>query len=473
MTEGLQKGELMAVGVVQNGYENQAYSYSTQGKMQAGGFDVQMALAAKSGEESENMSVANTSYVDMPEMSNANKEFNKEAAMQLIAKHREELYEKLKNNDTEESFQIGGTSFTLKEWEKLLEEFDSVQEEIRKQMALEQARRQENITSTAEMEETTSVTAKDSADVAKTAGVTQTNFTTGVEETEGTLDDSVVESLTAESTTFTYSSNNDDKKYIMWYTQEGMYCREEGQIVGYHFRMTFEDESEYEKVKDFFGRVPENVNMTFAGNRIFWQKLLAGEVNEEGFIEWMKTCPDGYKTEDITYSKNGSLLLDREKAGYAVYMNPFLANMVHPGVEMEEYQADSLLRRYPLKQNAREALETMFDDVAEGVEVAWKKAQEDAGVDATGIHEDGTLFFISEFMKQWQIRQNRGYDTIRVFGKSMESAINYAKKALHSLQNPTIRETNMNYAVYKEKEEEFYERFIENLEYYQKYGKLE
>lgn len=410
MTEGLQKGELMAVGVVQTGYENQAYSYSTQGKMQAGGFDVQMALAAKSGEENENMSVANTSYVGVPEMSNANKEFNKEAAMQLIAKHREEL---------------------------------------------------------------TSVTAKDSADVAKTAGVTQTNFTTGVEETEGALDDSVVESLTAESTTFTYSSNSDDKKYIMWYTQEGMYCREEGQIVGYHFRMTFEDESEYEKVKDFFGRVPENVNMTFAGNRIFWQKLLAGEVNEEGFIEWMKTCPDGYKTEDITYSKNGSLLLDREKAGYAVYMNPFLANMVHPGVEMEEYQADSLLRRYPLKQNAREALETMFDDVAEGVEVAWKKAQEDAGVDATGIHEDGTLFFISEFMKQWQIRQNRGYDTIRVFGKSMESAINYAKKALHSLQNPTIRETNMNYAVYKEKEEEFYERFIENLEYYQKYGKLE
>lgn len=427
-------------------------------------------------EKLENVSVENTSYIGKPEMSSSNEEFNKEEAMKLIAEHREELYEKLKNNDTEESFQIGGTSFTLKEWEKLLEEFDAVQEEIRKQMAEEQAKRQENTTSTAEIEETTSVTAKDSDDVAKAAGVTQTNSTTGVEETEGDVDDSVVGSLTAESTTFTYSSSNEnepDKKYITWYTEEGIYCREEGQVVGYHFRMTFVDESEYEKVKSFIDSVPENVNMTFAGNRLFWKELLEGKVNEEGFIEWMKTCPDGYKTEDITYSKNGSLLLDQEKVGYAVYMNPFLANMVHPGEEMEEYQADSMLRRYPLRQNAIDAVDTMFDDTAKGVEEAWKKAQEEAGLDATGVCEDGTLFFISEFMKQWQIRQNRGYDTIRVFGKSMESAMNYAKKALHSLQNPTIRETNMDYAVYKDKEEEFYERFIENLEYYQKYGKLE
>lgn len=412
MTDGLQKGELMAIGAVQTGYENQVYSYSAKTTAQAEGFESEITSAIASNNADE--AVNETGY-------------NETGKMDYISQILVTQVENRENGVTNPNDVFGN-----------------------------------------------SATAKDSADVAKAAGVTQTNPTTGVTETE--VDDSVVESLTAESTTFTYSSSNEnepDKKYITWYTEEGIFCREEGQVVGYHFRMTFEDESEYEKVKSFIDSVPENVNMTFAGNRLFWKELLEGEVNEEGFIEWMKTCPDGYKTEDITYSKNGSLLLDQEKVGYAVYMNPFLANMVHPGEEMEEYQADSMLRRYQLRQNAMDAVDTMFDDTAKGVEEAWKKAQEESGLDATGVYEDGTLFFISEFMKQWQIRQNRGYDTIRVFGKSMESAMNYAKKALHALQNPTIRETNMDYAVYKEKEEEFYERFIENLECYQKYGKLE
>lgn len=402
----------MAIGAVQTGYENQVYSYSAKTTAQAEGFESEITSAIASNNADE--AVNETGY-------------NETGKMDYISQILVTQVENRENGVTNPNDVFGN-----------------------------------------------SATAKDSADVAKAAGVTQTNPTTGVTETE--VDDSVVESLTAESTTFTSSSSNEnepDKKYITWYTEEGIFCREEGQVVGYHFRMTFEDESEYEKVKSFIDSVPENVNMTFAGNRLFWKELLEGEVNEEGFIEWMKTCPDGYKTEDITYSKNGSLLLDQEKVGYAVYMNPFLANMVHPGEEMEEYQADSMLRRYQLRQNAMDAVDTMFDDTAKGVEEAWKKAQEELGLDATGVYEDGTLFFISEFMKQWQIRQNRGYDTIRVFGKSMESAMNYAKKALHSLQNPTIRETNMDYAVYKEKEEEFYERFIENLECYQKYGKLE
>lgn len=426
-------------------------------------------------EKLENMSVANPSYVNKPEMSNANEEFNKEEAMQLIAEHREELYEKLKNNDTEESFQIGGTSFTLKEWEKLLEEFDSVQEEIRKQMAEEQAKRQEYSTSTAEVEETTSVTAKDSTDIAKTAGVTQTNPIAGVTETEETEDNSVVESLTAESTTFTYSSSEEgepDKKYITWYTEEGIYCREEGQTTGYHFRMTFDDESQYEKVMDFLDRVPEKVNMRFAGNRYFWEKLLAGEVNEEGFLNFLEEHPDGYTLEDITYDNNGSLFFDREKTEYATYLNPFMGNMVYKKEDIEEFTADLMLREFGQNPYARNAKETMFDHCAEGVKEAWERAQKTAGVDAVGINDDGTLSYISEFMKQWQIRFNRADDYMDILGSTIESALAYAKEALHSIQNPVVRETNMSYAKSKEKEEIFYQQFIENLEYYQKHGKL-
>ena len=44
----------------------------------------------------------------------------------IISERRNEIYEKLKNGDTEESFQIGGSSFTEKEWDKLLSEVDAV-----------------------------------------------------------------------------------------------------------------------------------------------------------------------------------------------------------------------------------------------------------------------------------------------------------------------------------------------------------
>lgn len=46
----------------------------------------------------------------------------------------EEILEKLENGETEVSYQIGGQSFTEREWDKLLEKFDAEQETIREQM---------------------------------------------------------------------------------------------------------------------------------------------------------------------------------------------------------------------------------------------------------------------------------------------------------------------------------------------------
>lgn len=50
--------------------------------------------------------------------------------MQEIRKKIEELYDKVKKGETEQSFQIGASSFTLKEWERFIERFDKVQEEL-------------------------------------------------------------------------------------------------------------------------------------------------------------------------------------------------------------------------------------------------------------------------------------------------------------------------------------------------------
>ncbi len=59
----------------------------------------------------------------------------------ILSERKSEIYEKLKNGDTEESFQIGGSSFTEKEWDKLLSEVDDITEEMREAMREEHQKR--------------------------------------------------------------------------------------------------------------------------------------------------------------------------------------------------------------------------------------------------------------------------------------------------------------------------------------------
>lgn len=60
---------------------------------------------------------------------------------QAIADRKEEIAEKLRRGDTQEKFQIGADSYTLEEWERMMEQFDSL-EEIIKQMLSERVKEQ-------------------------------------------------------------------------------------------------------------------------------------------------------------------------------------------------------------------------------------------------------------------------------------------------------------------------------------------
>lgn len=62
---------------------------------------------------------------------------------QFLLDKKNEVYQKLKNGDTEISYQTGAQSFTQKEWDKLLAEFDDAQEEVRKLMREEQEKKAE------------------------------------------------------------------------------------------------------------------------------------------------------------------------------------------------------------------------------------------------------------------------------------------------------------------------------------------
>ena len=54
--------------------------------------------------------------------------------MAFLKEKSEEILEKLRNGETEAEYPIGGESYTEREWDKLLEKFDDIQEDVRRKM---------------------------------------------------------------------------------------------------------------------------------------------------------------------------------------------------------------------------------------------------------------------------------------------------------------------------------------------------
>lgn len=51
--------------------------------------------------------------------------------MELIANYKKEIFDKVKNNETEEEIQTGGASYTQSKWRKLMESVDQQIEDVR------------------------------------------------------------------------------------------------------------------------------------------------------------------------------------------------------------------------------------------------------------------------------------------------------------------------------------------------------
>jgi hypothetical protein len=58
---------------------------------------------------------------------------SKSDLMNCISDRKNEIMDKLSNGDTEESFQIGGASYTQTEWDKLLGKVDANIDEIKEE----------------------------------------------------------------------------------------------------------------------------------------------------------------------------------------------------------------------------------------------------------------------------------------------------------------------------------------------------
>ena len=208
-----------------------------------------------------------------------------------------EIFVKVQNGDTEPTYQIGSQSFTEKEWDALLEKFDSVQEAIRAIMQEEKEK--------AEEEE---------------------------EQKQAQL-------LSVETTTCMYETANpkdEDLHYITWYTEDGIFCRKAGQTGEYEWVVPLENEEQYEKVMDFIGQFPSDWNLRFAAHENFWNDFLNDEIDMDGFMEFINGTNKGIPDYSIT--KGDSVYIDKDKMQWAKYTNP-LDVRFYTAEEMHRMQA--------------------------------------------------------------------------------------------------------------------------------------
>ena len=216
-----------------------------------------------------------------------------------------EIFTKIQNGDTEASYQIGSQSFTEKEWEEFLDKFDSVEEAIQELMKEEQARKE--------------------AEEARKEDV----FTNDA----STL-------LTTESTSCVYETadpDDDDIRYITWYTEEGIFCRKAGQTEGYEWSITYENKEQYDKVMEFIGQFPSDWNMRFAAHENFWNDFLNDEIDMDGFMEFINGTNKGVPDYSITVGD--SMYIDKDKMQWAKYTNP-LETRFYTAEEMHQMQME-------------------------------------------------------------------------------------------------------------------------------------
>ena len=107
---------------------------STSGKSSVNGFMGKVISLSTSSSDEKQTGI--TEKGDRGSFADNNMDYQR-----IISERRNEIYEKLKNGDTEESYQIGGSSFTEKEWDKLLSEVDDITEEMREAMREEHQKR--------------------------------------------------------------------------------------------------------------------------------------------------------------------------------------------------------------------------------------------------------------------------------------------------------------------------------------------
>lgn len=257
-------------------------------------------------EEFQEVTIYAEKAVNKNEVSDSDTQEKEIEYQQFIQEYMEKIFIKLENGETEESYQIGGSSFTIKEWEEFLDKFDSIEEAIRELMEEEQEKKEAEETQKENM----------------------------VIDDTGTL-------LTTASTSCRYETADpdDDIRYITWYTEEGIFCRRAGQTEGYEWSIAFKDKEQYDKVMEFIGQFPSDWNLRFAAHENFWNDFLNDEIDLDGFMEFINGTNKG--VPDFSVTVGDSMYVDSDKVQWAKYTNP-LGTRFYTAEEMHRMQMEMI-----------------------------------------------------------------------------------------------------------------------------------
>ncbi|MDE6318131.1 MAG: hypothetical protein K2M22_00130 [Lachnospiraceae bacterium] len=347
-----------------HGYESWIHNTSASGT----GYGYRPAQTGKSGtdqafplkNESNDSDVINDADAQDTESDEGQNKTEKAAETltyrEQILAHMEEMAKKVKDGTVEPTFQTGAQSFTIKEWEKLLADFDDAEEALQEQIkqliaeveeqAQREAMRRAVESGTADPDEVTNVSVPEAAQLKTEAGGSVANPKTessdsvasakpvevkeeNVTTVQVTDPEEIASLLTDEVTKCTYPTDDPRHKhwYITCYGQDGIMCKEayfDGTkwVNKDCWNLSYTEPGQYEKVMNFLKRFPQDANLRFASHENFWKDFLAGKVDEDDFVHFFETSTkDG--VPDYTYEKDGSTYIDREKFKYAKYMNGF------------------------------------------------------------------------------------------------------------------------------------------------------
>ncbi len=277
---------------------------------------------------------ADTEIKDAGEKNEEEKKAEDMTCRERILAHMQEMVKKVREGKVEPTFQTGGQTFTIKEWDKLLADFDDAQEVLQEQVKeliaeVEKQAAKEALRRAAEGK-------PDSDGVSATVSGVKPWEPDGMDDnctdTQVTDPEELLELLTGEVTKSTFPTDDPEHKhwFITCYGQDGISCKEayfDGSkwVNRDCFSLSYTEPGQYEKVMAFLQRFSQDDNLRFAANENFWKDFLAGEIDEDDFVNFFETSTkDG--VPDYTYEKDGSTYIDREKAKYAKYMNGFGAH---------------------------------------------------------------------------------------------------------------------------------------------------
>ncbi len=235
--------------------------------------------------------------------------------MQVLTSKRQEILEKLWRGETEPSYAIGGSSFTEKEWERLIEKVDAVLDAIREAMEEEQKKAEKLDHSVTDRNEV-----KSPEEIAESAAVSEGDF------------------LVSETTRCSYPAAAKDEEpvwYVVWYTSEGIRCKKCGED-GVLWQIPFADETQYQKVMDFLAGLNPGGNHRFTAHRNFWEDFLSGELNVEEFQDFYGDSVNG--VPNYLVNTEHGMRIDEKTLKYQPYFTE--RGITEPGSTLPDFVAD-------------------------------------------------------------------------------------------------------------------------------------